>query len=103
MNMNMNMDQMNPNMMPNQFLNNNMNNQFIMNQMNPNIINMNQMYQNFNQINPNMINMNQNVNNININQENEAEDILPYINEPTKNDIKIFDCVFDKKWNIYSS
>ena len=82
MNMNMDINQMNPNMMPNQFLNNNMNNQFIMNQMNPNIINMNQMYQNFNQINPNMINMNQNVNNININQENEAEDILPYINEP---------------------
>ena len=82
MNMNINMNQMNPNMMPNQFLNNNMNNQFIMNQMNPNIINMNQMYQNFNQMNPNMINMNQNLNNININQIDEAKDVLPYINEP---------------------
>ena len=83
--MNMNINQMNQNMMQNQFLNNNMN-QFIMNQnfnqMNPNIINMNQMYQNFNQINQNMINMNQNLNNININQENEVEDVLPYINEP---------------------
>ncbi len=84
--MNMNINQMNQNMMPNQFLNNNMNNQFIMNQnfnqMNPNIINMNQMYQNFNQMNPNIINMNQNLNNININQIDEAKDVLPYINEP---------------------
>ena len=51
--------------------------------MNPNTINMNQMYQNFNQINPNMTNMNQNLNNNNIiNQIDEAEDVLPYINEP---------------------
>ena len=85
--MNMNINQMNQNMVPNHFLNNIMNNQFAtnqnFNQINPNIINMNQMYQNFNQINPNMINMNQNLNNNNIiNQIDEAEDVLPYINEP---------------------
>ena len=73
--MNFNQNQIN-NMMPNPFLNNNMN-QFMMNpnmmNMNPNMINMNQ----------NMMNMNQNLNQINnINQSNEVEDILPYINEP---------------------
>ena len=82
MNMNFNQNQIN-NMMPNPFLNNNMN-QFMMNpnmmNMNPNMINMNQNMMNMNQ---NMMNMNQNLNQINnIDQINEVEDILPYINEP---------------------
>ena len=82
MNMNFNQNQIS-NMMPNPFLNNNMN-QFMMNpnmmNMNPNMINMNQNMMNMNQ---NMMNMNQNLNQINnINQSNEVEDILPYINEP---------------------
>ena len=82
MNMNFNQNQIN-NMMPNPFLNNNMN-QFMMNpnmmNMNPNMINMNQNMMN---MNLNMINMNRNLNQINnIDQINEVEDILPYINEP---------------------
>ena len=55
-------------------------------QINPNVINMNQMYQEFNQMNPNMININNNLNNINMNpnmnQIQEVEDVLPYIDEP---------------------
>ena len=82
--MNMGINQLNQNMIPNQFLINNMNQNFM--QINPNIINMNQMYQEFNQMNPNMININNNLNNINMNpnmnQIQEVEDVLPYIDEP---------------------